>query len=235
MNYIGSYPQQNNFYNYGTAYNYAVPIGGYGYNNTGYYNGYPTYDPLEIRRIQEEEFKRQQEIRKGEINAIKKMIEINAHFYGYEPDKESLDKVFSNERFADIQRDAINREQMYNLQQSFNMQVEAKRKQEEEFKNKKYNTETKDMSLLEFFETQGRDDYIRALENKMYHQNRQIVGQLYNHPGYDELLRIHNANKFFNPNVTIDDMEISLPEHLRNNVSIRKQQFLDAIMKGVVY
>lgn len=240
MKYIGSYPQYNN---YGTAYDNAVPIGGYGYNtNIGYYNyypnyntgyyGYPSYDPLEIRRLQEEEYKRQQVIRQGEIDSMKRMIEVNYHFFGQEIDKEELDRVFSNEHLAELQKDYNDRASMYYLQQSVNRQVEQQKAYEEQRKNMTYPTEVKDESLLEFLEGSGRDAYIQTVYDQYARQSRQAVGQLYDHPGYEELLRIHNANKFLNLQVTIDDMSIGLPDHLKTEKNARRQQFLEAIMKG---
>lgn len=238
MKYIGSYPQYNN---YGTAYNNAVPIGGYGYNtNNGYYSypynngyyGYPSYDPLEIRRQQEEEYERQQKIRQGEIDSMKKMIEVNYHFFGKEIDKEELDRTFSDENLAEIQRDFNEHATMYYLQQSVNQQIAQQKAYEEQRKNMVYPTEVKDESLLEFLEGSGRNDYIQAVEDEWMRQSRQAIGQSYDHPGYEELLRIHNANKFLNPQVTIEDMSIGLPEHLKTEKNLRRQQFLESIMKG---
>ena len=235
MKYVGSLPPQG--YTFGAAYQNAAP--NYYYNGGGYYQqpyygyGYKQmYDTLEIRRRQEEEAKRRLEERNGQIESMKEMIRVNCHFFGEEVDNDSLNEYYSDNRLFDIQKENQERAEMYNIHQNHMQQVAYRKQMEQQRMNMTYNTEVKDMSLLEFLSGPGRDDYIAALENKRYHESRQAIGGLYNHQGYDELLKIHNANKYLNPYATIDDMEISLPSHIKREKDIRRQQFLQSIMTG---
>ena len=234
MKYVGSFPPNYN----GAVYNNAAPnnyyYGGGYYNQQpyGYYGGYPVYDPLEIRRRQEEQIRIYNETRRGYIEVMKTVIKANCHFYNEEVDEEKLDEYFSDSRMYDIQKENQERMEMYNMHQNHKRAVAEMKRRNAELENRVYNTEVEDMSLLEFLEGKGRDDYINMLEEKRFHESRRAVGQLYSHNGYDELLRIHNANKYLNPYTTIDDMEVTLPYHIKREKDIRKQQFLSSILGG---
>ena len=108
MKYVGSLPPQG--YTFGAAYQNAAP--NYYYNGGGYYQqpyygyGYQQmYDPLEIRRRQEEEAKRRLEERNGQIESMKEMIRVNCHFFGEEVDNDSLNEYYSDKKkIKNVQR-----------------------------------------------------------------------------------------------------------------------------------
>lgn len=95
-----------------------------------------------------------------------------------------------------------------------------------------------DMSMLEFSE-KFADIYVEHLQDKEK-ESRKNLTQLYDRNGYNQLIQMHkNSNNYFstvfqggNPNreVTIDDMEVKLPNHMQNEYQARRQAFLSAIL-----
>lgn len=233
MKYVGSIPFNNQgVYQSTPQIGLGYYNGYYGYNQNPYYYQ-QTYDPFEIRRRQEEEYQKQLKIRRGQIESMKKMIEINCHFFGYEFDESAYDEMYSDEKIYERQRDMQQHINMHQLQQCIAQQNIQQQMKYQEIENNGYPTEVKDETLLEFLEGTARDEYIKIVEDGYYKQSKQAIGSLYNKPGYEELLRIHNANRFLSPNVTIDDMEITLPEHLRNTRNERREKFLQCITQGI--
>ena len=238
MQYIPSYPQPNNGYGYqyNAGYN-GTPFGAYGYNNyygqnpyqQGYYNYNPYYyDPLAARKAWEEQQRRQEEFMRAQLLANKRVAECNMHFFGIDYDQKELDEEYTLEHYYEEMNDYQQRAQMYKLHREHQRQVEMQRQREEEMKNYQYPTEVPNLSLYEFLE-QAEDEYIQMKTAQMQSQQRRAVGQLYNHSSYKDLLQIHNANKFLNPDTSIEDLSITLPEHLRKNRDARLQAFLNSI------
>lgn len=228
MKYIGAIPNQNQ------QYYQASPPQGLGYYNGYYgYQQYPyyqTYDPFEIRRRQEEEYKRQQTIRNGQIESMKALMKANCHFFGEEFDEESYDEYYSENNQFEINRDMQMHNSIHSLKQNVDYQVSVINQQMQQIHENGYPTQVKDESLLEFLEGTARDELIAITEAEYVSINRQAVGSLYNKPGYNELLEIHRANRFLDPNATIDDMEIGLPAHLRNTRDERRERFMKALL-----
>lgn len=240
--------QQQN-YQYGAAYNqYAAPIGSvgynYSYNNNGYYSNYQyqTYDPLEIRKQLELEEERRRNYYESNIAIRKKMIRCANAFDGYDTDDEVLDNYFSEEnlnaiykeehKFDNITRIATLRYQ----QEQYRAQQQALYEQQRQ-QYLESCEEVKNQSLLEFLEDTATEHYIEVLQKKARAAS-QNIGRLYNHDSFAELINRYNrggdniSNPIFNPNVTIDDMEISLPAHLKNDYAERRAQFMQSITQN---
>jgi hypothetical protein len=86
-------------------------------------------------------------------------------------------------------------------------------------------------SLFNFLDNAG-GLYVDAIISE---QKRNVdVSKLYNHNDYNKLINIHkDSNPFksvFNKEINIDDMEITLPNHLNNEYQARRQMFLAGIM-----
>lgn len=127
--------------------------------------------------------------------------------------------------------------QRSNLLRILNMQEEQKIQksnqiQLEEEIRRNYKYDGKDESLFDYFRGTGRERYIQFINEQAYHQSKNL-GRLYNSPGYSELLGIHNGNpQAISPDYNIDDIEITLPEHLKNSYTERRKQFMDSIINS---
>ena len=90
------------------------------------------------------------------------------------------------------------------------------------------------MSLDEYFDNAGMLYYEAVTEE--YRKQMKDTTRLYNSDEYNRLLSLHNnGNKFngfgnFNKDITIDDMEITLPTKLQTEYQERRQKFLNAIL-----
>lgn len=239
--------QQQQPYQYGAAYSsYAAPIGSVGYNSYnngyGYYNNYQTYDPLAIRKQIELEEERRQNYYANNIAIRKRMVRATNAFEGFATDNDALDAYFSEENLKamydeDHKYDHITKiATLHQQQQQYRAQQQAWYEQQ----RKEYLAnceEVKNQSLFEFLEETATEHYVEALNNKAKATNRDI-GRLYNHDSFAELIHRHNQNRntdnisnpIFNPNITVEDIEIELPAKLRNDYEQRRALFMQSII-----
>lgn len=90
------------------------------------------------------------------------------------------------------------------------------------------------MGLMEFLENAGTL-YNEAIR-EAHKEKMRDTSKLYNSSEFNSLLSLHNnGNKFngfggFNKDITIEDMEITLPTKLQTEYQERRQKFLNAIL-----
>ena len=234
--------QQQTYQQYGAAYNqYAAPIGSVGYNANGYYNNYPTYDPLEIRKQLEKEEERRKNYYSNNISVRKRMVRCVNAYDGFDTDDEVLDNYFSEENLKAIYDEEHKYDHMdkiamlHHQQQQYRAQQQALYEQQ----RKQYIESAepvKNQTLFEFLEETATEHYVEALRSKAKATANQNIGRLYNHDSFAELIHRHNtdsnsSNSLFNP-MNVDDIEIELPAHLKTDYAQRRAQFMQAITQN---
>lgn len=237
--------QQQTYQQYGAAYNqYAAPIGSVGYNANGYYNNYQMYDPLEIRKQLEQEEERRKSYYENNIAVRKRMVRCVNAYDGYDTDNDALDGFFTEENLKAIydeehKYDHIDRLAMlHHQQQQYRAQQQALYEQQRQQYIESAEP-VKNQTLFEFLEETATDHYIDALKSQAKASASQNIGRLYNHDSFAELIHRHNnrntdniGTSLFNPNITVDDIEIDLPAHLKKDYDIRRAQFMQAITQN---
>lgn len=249
MRYVPYPSSQTPIYNNGTSYSSyggSVPtigsIGAMGYNTQyNYYNQY--MNPFYIRQQEEARRRMLQEKQQNQIDIWKKLTKIRNDVYGYDYNEEEVINGFKesinqykqdryNESVMESHRNIILKcKEQFDLAQQRQEQIERER---EERLNAQYNTESSKKTLYQWLHEDAQQRYMEAQYDKLIYEKHN-VSNVYDSNGYKELLGIHNSSfASLNPNVTIDDMEISisLPERLRRERDIRRQQFAEAIKQG---
>lgn len=217
------------------------------YLNNMYGSSIPTigggnyYNPFYAQQQFEARQKQQRELFEEQVKLWKMMSTAYYHYNGMEVPKEvkeGLDRRFDINRYRNQRKDDGFFDELANIyqqaqQQEANYQQMMQRR-EEEF-TKAYNSkgEYDDMTAYEWLSGPMTDRHIWAIEQESIQQQRKNVANLYDPNSYNRLLGIHESSfKSLNPSVNIDDMEIGLPEGLRNADRMkRRQAFLDSIMK----
>lgn len=226
----------------GTSYN-GVPtigdIGGYGYNN-GYYNQY--YNPWYARQQQEAQRQMQLQQQQTQINVWKRLIKCRDNAYGYhntldEIESQILDSIKEYQKMAADER-FVNETHLI-AQKCFESQMQEQVIQENIEKEKQIQQTTESQeepkSLYQWLHEDGQERYMQSQYAEMVHQRRN-VSNIYDSNGYRELLGVHDSVfNSLNQEITIDDMEIqvALPEHLKHERDIRRQQFAAALKAGL--
>lgn len=235
---------------------YNQPMGNYGYNpymnqqyqqqpiTGGYYtNNYYTQNPylvqrqMELQKMQEEEANRQQA-------SIMKFISRNVNrSLGYEVNDEYLsqyDPVYRDPKEIQCEQhwDRMQRLEQLSQQQQVSTPVTRMNDNNNARIAQMKERYPDDMDLFAFLEVAG-ELYCEAVAEKGRQQEVQI-NRLYNQNDFRQLLNLHNTGGSyyssimnFNPDdVSIDDMEITLPENLARSYSERKAKFFNAILGG---
>lgn len=222
----------------GTSYQSVPTIGNIG--GYGYYNQF--YNPYYIR--QQQEAQRQMEIQRAKnqadiwvkfglaCNAVngscrtedeirEDLIHMAAIQNQYDQDEEFMDKI----RHITTQC-AINMVQEQQAQQ----QMEAAKNAEEP-----EDVDTGErISFYDWLHGEGQKMY-DEVQNEKLRRYQHNASNLYNTESYNQLLTAHDSVfSSLNKNVTIDDMEIqvNLPERIRQEREIRRQRFAKALMEG---
>lgn len=219
------------------GYNNQAGMGGY-YNNmyNNYYNPYLAQQQEQLRQAQLME---QERARSDMFKTISKNVN---KALGVEVDDEYLkryDPETNNAKAVDEEL-AIT-ERLLNLHYNgFYGNYEAIRFIEA---NNRHFDQVKqmypdDMSPVEFSE-KFADIYVDYLQDKEKESRRNLT-QLYDRNGYNQLINMHrNPNSYFssvfqggtmNKEVTIDDMEVKLPNHMSNEYQMRRQAFMQSIL-----
>lgn len=228
-------PIGNNGYN-----NNVNGMGGY-YNNNynNYYNPYLAAQQEQIRQAQLQEQQRaQSDIWKSISRSVNTAIgndiqDWDSHLKQYDPQdvrqqqmdpEDAITQRLLNVHYNGVEGNLANMRYI----QANNSHYEQVKQQYPD-----------DISMLEFSE-RFSDIYIDVLNDKEK-ESRKNLTQLYDRNGYNQLIRQQSTNNNYfgstfqnnpqgNNNVSIDDMEVRLPNHLQNEYQSRKQAFLDAIL-----
>jgi len=214
--------------------------GGY-YNNTynNYYNPYLAIKQQEIAQAQlKEQMRQQSDVMKKISRAVNKAA-------GVDISNETLDKIYNYQEPEQYRPNPDSSEYM----QSFvaNLYVNGmdhlpQDVQYVHYFNSMYDRTKQmipdDVSMYEYNNMMS-EQYVQMLQDKEKDRQRDI-SKLYNNNDYHKLLNMNNKsgsyfNSIFNGgnmnnNVSIDDMEVSLPNHISNEYQSRRKQFLDAIL-----
>lgn len=256
--------QQNNGFGQQLPFSTTPPIGnigGLGYNNGGnpflqymnspqygqmmnggYYSGYyGNYNPQEIRRQMEEQRRLEEERMRNEINIQKMKAKIYDSFHGIETDEEYLEKYYNPNTYSEINKDLNDYEEMRRLAELSNdpsrrigvnpvvVDSMARISQENRAKH------PVDQSFLDYMNTAG-DIYREAMINENARELRKNIANTYNREAYNQLANMHRQSSFasLRQNVSVDDLSISLPSHLRGNREYqeRKNAFLSYITQN---
>lgn len=216
----------------GTAYNNAVPLIGGG---LGCYN--PYMDPRYIRQQQEAELKRQQQEYQNQVDAMTSIIRSANTLNGRETDEEALSRYFARpdtEQYNQYMEEQQYLSTMDQIIVASQQQKEYERQREEAIAKEMAEREESHESLYEFLKGSARERYIQTLEQRgarMYQMKN-----LYDKSAYSRLLQVQEGNSrnnmfnALNPLVTIDDMEITLPQSLQNERELKRKQFMESIM-----
>lgn len=230
--------------------NNMMPIGSQGYNTNmnnmnGYYNNmynnyYNPYLAAQQQQIQQAKLMEQQRAQSDMFKSISKNIN---KALGREVDDEFLKRYDPQDpRQQQVDEELAITNRLLNLHYNGyygNYEairyIEANNRHFEQVRQQLPD----DMSMLEFSEKFG-DIYVEYL-NDRERESRKNLTQLYDRNGYNQLIQMHkNSNNYFssvfqggNQNqgvVSIDDMEVKLPNHLQNEYQARKQAFLNSIL-----
>lgn len=246
-----SYNANGGIYNNMNIYPQPQPIGnimnisGYGYNNYpgimgGYYNPYVQgyYNPYLIHKQQQaleaqirEQQRQQSDIWKKlsrNVNTVLQTVEnIDEHVKKYDPvdtySEEYLEAIKYNKL---MNLKPLNTEEIINSNiQRINNQIQQTKK---EFPD--------DMSLMDFFDKAG--ELLLEIRLEEMKKKQRDVSQLYDRNGYQSLIKSYAGNSnYFNTvfnnkprkEITIDDLEVNLPNSISNEFYEKKRAFLESI------
>ena len=231
---MGIYGQQNNQLQFNNPY-YQNQI-----MNGGYYSGFYGYDPQLIRQQMEEQKKLQEQMLRNSI-AIKKLkAKIYNTYYGIEMDDDYdqyLDDYYNPNTYAEINKDLGDYEEMRRLSEISNDPAHQIGPNYNAINNvNKLSQHIREMhpidqSFVDFMNTAG-DAYREALINDNIRELKKNIANTYDREAYHQLANMHrNSFASLRQNVSVDDLSISLPAHLRGNKEYeeRKNQFLSYI------
>lgn len=215
-------------------------VGGY-YNNM-YNNYYNPYLAIQAQQAREAQFKEEQRKQSDIMKKISRAVNKAA---GSDISDEDLNKIYDYKEPERCKTDTDSVEYMqsyvYNLHvnglnylpqdiQYINYFNSMYDKTRQEIPN--------DISMYEY-NNKMSEQYIQMLLDKDKQKQKEI-SKLYNNNDYRKLLDMNSkSNSYFNSifngrtmdnNVTIDDMEISLPNHISNEYQTRRKMFIDAIL-----
>lgn len=220
----------------------AVPnIGSVGYNMGGYYtNNYNNINPYYQRQLEQERYEQQQKHQKEQQQIRKSLLKRSTNVNGVKlkqipydnNDEEEMMKV--HEEHQDIQK--------YNHLSSLLRGREKgyKSKRRTELQNhmgkctgESYKFIDEDTDLFEFMEN-GYKITLDIIEQEERSRQKDLT-KLYNQNAYQQLLGVHESSYTYNSlsptPINIDDMEVTLPESIKNDEYYRrKKQFLDNIL-----
>ena len=223
-----------------------IGIGTYGYNtpvmnNGGYYtNNYNTmFNPYLMDQQRKAEEARALERARQNSDMMKKISRKVNHSLGNEISEEILKNLYDPVELRTSESDLIMQTTFrlieldnYNLQNPFVYQnpLYSAMGRVQEKNIEKLNPE---MDLHDFLEI-GGELVSNAIKDEAM-RRRKDAQALYNRSDYQKLIEARSGgsitfNRSLNPDANIDDMEISLPEHLKNEYTRRKALFMEKII-----
>lgn len=145
-------------------------------------------------------------------------------------------------RMIRMHNDDMRRQRLLRVMQERDYQNNMRAQKEEQLRreSENYTYKGKNESLFEFFNGSGRERYIDMLEYND-RKNRHRVGTLYGRNQFDSVMEIYKINEEARKNKGVeispglvvnglDDISITLPEHLRSNYQERRDEFMVAIL-----
>ena len=205
--------------------------------NGGYYSGYYNYDPQAIRQQMEEQRRIQEEQIRNQIEIQKMKAKIYNTYYNIDTDEEYLEKYYNPNTYAEINKDLSDYEEMRRLSDISNdpsHQIGLNYNAINNINNISRHIREMhpvDQSFVDYMNTAG-DLYREALINDNARELRKNIANTYDRQAYQQLANMHkNSFASLRQNVSVDDLSISLPAHLRGNKEYqeRKNQFLSYI------
>ena len=227
-------------------------IGGLGYNNQyynqalngGYYSGnYNYYNPQQIMRQMEEERKAQEAMVRNNIEVQKIKARIHNMYLGIETNEEFLETYYNPNTYSEIQKDIDDYEEMVRISaMSYDPSSQVRMNQTAINNYARISAEIRanhpvDQSFVDYMNTAG-DLYREAVINQNARELRKNIGNMYDKDAYSQLTNMHRQSSFasLRQAVTVDDLSIGLPDHLRRSQSYqdKKNQFLSFITQNDV-
>lgn len=222
------------------------PIGntlsmGMGYNNMGgYYGGNYNYvSPYLIQQQQQAQQARFREQQRQIADSNKALARSAAIANGIEPDEELLSKKYDpvydqpytkQEQIQNSLWQAYLNSQMYDPDQLRIQRMNA-------IYEKEKIRVPDDISLADWMDVVNKE--LADMERQeMISQQRKGIKNLYNSNEFKQLVSMHGSNGYFgnmynNNTTSIEDMEVTLPQHLVTPYQEKKRKFLEAIgMRG---
>lgn len=208
--------------------------------NGGYYSGFYNYDPQAIRRQMEEERKAEEQRIRNNIEIQKMKARLYNTYYGIDTDEEWLEEYYNPATYSEINKDLQEYDEMKRLSDISNDHAHQLGNMgltnSAIYNMAKISNQTREMhpvdqSFEDFMNTAG-DLYREALINENARELRKNIGNSYNKDAYNQLVNAHrNSFASLRQNVSVDDLSISLPAHLRGDKEYqeRKNQFLNYI------
>lgn len=216
-----------------------IGFGTQGYNNMGgyYSQNYNIYNPylMEERRKAEEAQRKEQARQRSDM--MKTLSRKVNKALGDEISESALKDLYDPEELKTSEEDREIRD-MHRIMQISLMQEQMGPQPDplvtamamhQEKQQQKLNP---DMTLSEFLSEAG-GWMMDAIKEEALAKRRE-VNNLYNSNDYRRLIDSRSNGMHFggtlNPNASIDDMEISLPQHLKNEYQLRKEKFIASII-----
>jgi hypothetical protein len=232
-----------------------APIGYGGYNGSYYTGNYASYNPYYIQQQKEIQIAQQRESQRIQNSILKKLYRSSAKCLHYEIDEETLSQFDEPEDITDgltweekLKYDKLLKEeqrlsehqQIISIQQNMvpsmsmagymysNAYSDMSQKAKEEVPD--------DVGLVEYLENYAPKKYIETMDYNQK-QAQYDLTQIYNKEDYNKLVTSRKTSLFgnsvFNPEATIDDQEIKLPNFISERTrQERRKMFIDSIMRG---
>jgi hypothetical protein len=225
-------------------------VGYYGNTNTGYYSGNYNnrFNPYIYRQQQEAMIAQQREDTRNQADMFKGISRVVHKAIGDEVSEDYLNKkydpVYEQQEKMDEDEYAYNT--LMNMQMQGREIIGNPYAIQQIINSNAYCDEQKrrfpdDISVAEFH---GRayELVLDAYMDKKREEERNL-GQLYNKNEYNKLINMHSkSSQYFNSimkmngntnlNSTIDDMTVSIPNHLASEATRRRAAFLASILEG---
>lgn len=217
-----------------------IGIGTLGYNSNvglgGYYSGnYNYFDPLEIRRMEEE---RQKAEKEAIDNYIRLQVQMNRVYNKYNEidhvTDEYLEKYYNPNTYSSLIQDVNNYHEMGRLATVAanyvpTSSIYAQNKMEEVFKRNTAKHPV-DESFQHFMDTAG-EEVAEIMQRDIVREMRKNIRNRYDSESFNQLTSLHRSSfASLRENVSVDDMAVQLPSHLRNSYQERKAAFLAHLM-----
>ena len=209
-----------------------IPMGGY------YSNNYTIYNPYLIEEQRKLEEAKRKELMRQNSDMMKSISKKVNHSLGNEISEETLKELYDPIELRTTERD-IAIQNTYRLMQidQYNMQMNISYQNPmyiamgrvQEQNQQKLDPE---MGLYDFLSVAGELISDSIKDEAM--RKRKDITNLYNRSDYQKLIDLRSKGMefsgTFNPNANIDDMEITLPERLKNEYQRRKELFMEKII-----
>lgn len=248
MNFNNMAPQPNQ-----NGYIQMQPIGNIntsnGYNMGGYYtNVYNNYfNPYLARQQQELMEAKMREQANQQVDMMKFISRKANRASGYDISDEELDKLYKpdyqQQSEVDTELNTMHRLAALYSQGTVNTpnMIAMRNIQMQNYMHDQMKQRFPDSMGIYEYGTKAHELVFESYKDKMDRASRDI-SKLYNQDQYSQLVKLHsNTNNYFqstfnqgqnNPNTSVNDLEISLPTHLKDMVSERRAAFINSILGG---